>query len=186
MPPAFYAHDPFLALHRALQHPWLDLPAEVLSGACEGWALALLGFAVFAWLERDLRRIGWTSLALALALAVSGAAVQRLKEAFDTPRPLAVYGPGLVRVTLEPLYQFGFPSGHSSAVATFGAFVLLTYGRRAVWVLALVLLGGLSRVYVGAHWVSDVIGGWALGGSIGWAAHAAALRLRPAVLDLPA
>lgn len=90
MPPPFYAHDPFLALHRALQHPWLDLPAEVLSVTCERWALALLGLALFASLERDLRRVGWTFLALEMALAASGAAVQRLKEAFDTPRPLAV------------------------------------------------------------------------------------------------
>jgi membrane-associated phospholipid phosphatase len=184
MPPPFYAHDPFLAVHAALQQPWLDLPAAVLSTACEGWALALLGLAVFAWFERDGRRLAAMYLPLTVALAASGAAVQQLKELFATPRPLAVYGPGQVRVALEPLYQFGFPSGHSSAVAAFGAYALLAYGRRLRWVLAFVLLGGLSRVYVGAHWITDVVGGWALGWSIGWAVHVTARRIRDTVLHL--
>jgi len=182
MPPPFYAHDPFLAVHAALQQPWLDVPAAVLSTVCEGWALALLGLAVFAWLERDGRRLAVMYLPLTVALVASGAAAQQLKDLFATPRPLAVYGPDQIRVALEPLYQFGFPSGHSSAVAAFGTYALLAYGRRLRWVLALVFLGGLSRVYVGAHWVTDVVGGWALGGSIGWAVNAVARHGRDGIL----
>ena len=171
MPPPIYAHDPFLTLHQALQRPWLDLPAALLSTACEGWALALVGLVVFGARERDARRLAAVYLPLALALLASGAAVQELKDAFGTPRPLAVYGAERVRIELEPLFMFGFPSGHSSAAATFGVYALLAYGRRVRWVLALALLGGLSRIYVGAHWVIDVLGGWALGGSLGLLAY---------------
>lgn len=185
VPPPFYAHDPFLALHRAMQSPWLDLPAAVVTTLCEGWALALLALVVFGWAERSWRGLAAVYLPLAMALAASGLAVQELKEVFGTPRPLAVYGPELVRVGLEPLYQFGFPSGHSSAVATFGVYALLVYGRRARWVIGLVLLGGLSRVYVGAHWVSDVLGGWALGASLGAGGYAMA-RLALPRSQLPA
>ncbi len=171
MPPPIYAHDPFLALHQALQHPWLDLPAALLSTACEGWALALVGLVVFGAQERGVRRLAAVYLPFALALLASGLAVQELKDIFATPRPLAVYGAEQVRIGLEPLFLFGFPSGHSSAAATFGVYTLLAYGRRARWTLALVLLGGVSRVYVGAHWVTDVVGGWALGGSLGLLAY---------------
>ncbi len=180
MVPRLYAHDPFLALHRAMQRPWLDVPAAAVSRLCEGWALALLALVVILWLERlDLRRVAVAFLPLGLALAASGAAVQELKELFATPRPLAVFGPAQVRVALEPLFLYGFPSGHSSAVATFAVYLALAYRRRVAWVWALMLAGGLSRVYVGAHWALDVVGGWALGALLGIVAHALTARAVP-------
>ncbi len=179
MPPPFYAHDPFLALHQAMQSRWLDLSAAVVSTACEGWALALIGLVALAWLERDRRKLLSVFLPLALALAASGAAVQELKDFFATPRPLSVYGPDHVRIGLEPLYMYGFPSGHSSAVAAFAVYTVLAYGRRMRWTLGLMLLGGLSRVYVGAHWVTDVLGGWLLGALLGASVYALVLWALP-------
>jgi len=177
--PPLYAHDPFLALHQAMQSRWLDLPAALLSTACEGWALALLGLVSFGSLERHAKNLAAAFLPFALALIASGALVQEVKDLVATPRPLAVYGPEQVRVGLEPLYMFGFPSGHSSAVGTFAAYAALVYGRRVRWVIALMVLGGLSRVYVGAHWVADVVGGWALGALLGILAYALAVWASP-------
>jgi len=177
--PPLYAHDPFLALHQAMQSRWLDLPAALLSTACEGWALALLGLVTFGWLERHGKKLAAAFLPLALALVASGALVQEVKDLVATPRPLSIYGPEQVRVGLEPLYMFGFPSGHSSAVGTFAAYAALVYGRRVRWVIALMVLGGLSRVYVGAHWVADVVGGWALGALLGILAYALAVWASP-------
>ena len=67
-----------------------------------------------------------------------------------------------------------FPSGHAlQATAVWGMLAVLTaasVARRRTKVLvwcagAAVALGvGASRVYLGAHWLTDVMGGWALGG----------------------
>ena len=70
---------------------------------------------------------------------------------------------------------FAFPSGHAlntAAVVGACAVVLWTYRRTRVWSTAaavvLILLVGFSRLYLGVHWLTDVLAGVALG--IGWLA----------------
>ncbi len=61
---------------------------------------------------------------------------------------------------------YSFPSGHSAnAVTLYGSLAAHEKKRRLLWVLALVLplLVGFSRVFVGAHYPTDVLCGWALG-----------------------
>jgi membrane-associated phospholipid phosphatase len=173
--PELYRHDPFLGVHQALQSRWLDLPMAIASTACEGWALALAAAVVLAAVEGERRRFFAAMLPLGLALAASGFAVQELKDLWCTPRPLSVYGPGQVRIGMEPLFLFGFPSGHASAAATFATCLVLSYGSRARLALLVPAFGGLSRVYVGAHWVTDVLGGFALGATLGGMAYAVAI-----------
>lgn len=107
---------------------------------------------------------------VALAVAGGGFLSTSLKGLIGRPRPDLV--PHAAYVMTE-----SFPSGHSliSAVAylTLGALVARTHPRLAVKAYALLLavllaiLVGASRVYLGVHWPTDVLAGWALGGS--WA-----------------
>src|SRR4029450_13518991 len=73
------------------------------------------------------------------------------------------------------LESLSYPSGHSSGIATLVTVALilawpLLAARARPWALAagvlLVLLVGRTRMWLGVHFFSDVVGGWALG--VGW------------------
>jgi undecaprenyl-diphosphatase len=111
--------------------------------------------------------------ALLVLVAVGGGLLLStlMKAGFDRPRPDLVPHGSIV-------YTASFPSGHSmlSAVVylTLGALLLRTLQHRRVkiFVLAcavlLTLLVGISRVYLGVHWPTDVLAGWTAGAL--WAA----------------
>lgn len=130
-----------------LGDPWLLAWAVVLAGA--GFCATRRFFE--AWL-------------LWLGSAAGAALVEALKYLVDRPRPPL----GLILETPA------FPSGHASvSVIIYGLILAFSYGElRSLWMRALVpafwtavLLGiGWSRLYLGVHWVSDVLGGWCLGG----------------------
>jgi membrane-associated phospholipid phosphatase len=110
----------------------------------------------------------WLWVALMLAAPIME---WTLKQAFERPRP-------------ENL-SFSFPSGHSTAAAAFFGAVIYLSGslpprvRTAVRVLAgvMILLVGLARVILRAHWPSDVVAGFALG--LALASLAALIDARP-------
>jgi membrane-associated phospholipid phosphatase len=84
-----------------------------------------------------------------------------IKGLFAHPRPFDLDP----TVKLHEAGGYGFPSGHSqSAVVVWG--IIASYVRRRwVWAVAVLLmvLVGFSRVYLGVHFPTDVLGGWALG-----------------------
>lgn len=128
-----------------------------------GVTLAVLGYLLF---ERK-----YHAAVLVLVATVGGQVISSvLKALFDRDRPDVV--PHLAEVLTA-----SFPSGHSmlSAVVylTLGALLARLVARRrvkvyfiAVAMLATVMIG-LSRVYLGVHYPTDVLAGWSLG--LAWA-----------------
>jgi membrane-associated phospholipid phosphatase len=177
--PALYQHDPFLFLQGILSpHPaWIEAAWIVLTVSCEGWAMTLIALVFVYTRTRRLRGLVRATVPAFAALLLSGLVANALKETVHTPRPLAVLAPGQVHVLLEPLKLHAFPSGHSASAAALATWALCRWGRPAWPLLALAVLGGLSRVAVGAHWTFDVLGGWAVGVASALLVRAVELRL---------
>lgn len=126
-----------------------------------GWLAPLGVVAAIAFLVR-----GWQRGALLVVVTMAGAGLldALLKLVFARARPTAFFDYPL------PLSN-SFPSGHTFFAASFfGGLAILVSGRvqsrllrAAVWVAAtsLILLIGLSRVYLGVHYPSDVLAGYA-------------------------
>ncbi len=100
-------------------------------------------------------------LRVALLLILSALINFHLKEFFQSPRPI-VANPNLAML---PFHNPGFPSGAAQTAALLGG--LLVYGWKSpwAWVVALpyALLIGFSRLYLGVHYPTDVLGGYCIG-----------------------
>ncbi|WJW75233.1 VTT domain-containing protein [Thiohalobacter sp. IOR34] len=117
--------------------------------------------AVFGWLLlRGHRRAAWHWLA---ALASAAALTRLLKLVTRVERPLPLY---------DGLSQYAFPSSHTSVSLTLFGLLAVLIARElppprrwipyALAALAFIPIA-FSRLYLGAHWLSDVLGGAALG-----------------------
>lgn len=152
--------------------PWWEAPALVMDFVGGGWfgvAVVPIGLIILLCV---LRRF-WAALYFGVASALSAAAVQGLKAVFDRPRPEDM----LVTADVG-----SFPSGHVANAATLAVVFGIIVWRLWVWVAgaASVVLMALSRTYLGAHWMSDTIGGLILGAAVAvivWAPFANRLRV---------
>jgi undecaprenyl-diphosphatase len=144
---------------RSLEEAMRDITA--LGGVT---LLTLITIVAVVALWRSSRRAEAT--VFASVVLVAQVASEGLKILYDRPRPTLVPHAAYV-------YSNSFPSGHSamSAAVYIMLAVVLASGlktqasRTMVFGLAvlLVVLIGISRVYLGVHWPTDVLAGWALG-----------------------
>jgi membrane-associated phospholipid phosphatase len=146
--------------------PSLDRVALAVTGLANTLPVILLAVAIAVLLVL----LGHQSYAVLMAIAVSGGAVisSALKAVFDRPRPQ------LIELSVDyAASSAAYPSGHATmSMVTLSAlaFIIHRLGHRTgVSLLAfmiaalLMLLIGLSRLYLGVHYPTDVMAGYAVG-----------------------
>lgn len=135
--------DRLFLLASNLGHEWGVVPADIL---------LVLGLFL-----AGRRRQG---LFAGIALAGSGLLNIAAKQAFARDRPT-------LWASIAPEHNFSFPSGHAMGSMTLATvLVLLCWPTRWRWpvlaaMLVFVPLVGFSRVYLGVHYPSDILAGWA-------------------------
>ncbi len=147
---------------------WLEEAVRDITalGSTPILVIAVLAVAGFLMLAKAWRPAIFTLVASGGGLILS----PLLKEVIDRPRPdLVPHG--------NTVFTSSFPSGHSmlSAIVYFTLAALIARLIKRRWLkgyalgvaMVLILLVGTSRVYLGVHWPSDVLAGWAAGAA--WA-----------------
>ena len=149
--------------------PWMEEAARDVTALGSYAVLSLVTCAVVVYLFMA----GQRAAALWVLAAVVGGVLlsNLLKLTFERPRPDLV--PHAVRV-----FTSGFPSGHATLSAitylTLGVLLASLHGftRFKVYFLGLAILltlaVGISRIYLGVHYTTDVLAGWCIGAA--WAA----------------
>jgi undecaprenyl-diphosphatase len=160
----------FFVRHR---QPWLTSIARVATAFGSSAVVIPLGIMV-GLVARRVRR-SWAPLVMLASAYVGGEALfQTLKALVGRARPPAALAIGHFTGT-------AFPSGHATlSAAVYGAMGALATGARrvAAWAAAaaVAVVVGMTRLYLGAHWLTDVLAGWALGA--GWLAVVVVARSR--------
>ena len=153
-----FAFDaPILNMLHALATPTLDGIAVLLAKVGFAWGVIPLDAIALLWLA--LRRRYRDSMFF--GLAVIGSAILNIaaKNYFARARPS-------LWLSITPENTYSFPSGHAMGSATLGvALILLFWRTRWRWLVTplavtFVLLVGVSRIYLGVHYPSDILAGW--------------------------
>jgi len=167
-------HDLEIAVVHFIQSlgPWMMAPMRFFTFLGEEEFFVLVMPVLFWCVSPGL------GLRVGMLLMISNSVNAYLKMLFHTARPywLTSQIRGWVTET-----SFGFPSNHAQSAACIWGFMAASLRRRWIWGIGLILivLIGLSRIYLGVHFLSDVLGGWIIGALLAWIFYRVEITLRP-------
>ena len=115
-------------------------------------------FLVVYYLKKSVR-----AFFISMSILVAAFLVVIIKEIVARPRP----GYALP-ISMIPFSKYSFPSGHTTMAFLVAILLSRYYPKYNYLFYSIAILVGLSRIYLGLHYLSDVIGGLILGIGIGW------------------
>lgn len=162
----------FYLINRRCANFFYDLVMPYITLIGSGEAVFIIALALIVFGRRNKKALT-AGILLIAGLTVEYYAVGFLKHWIARPRPFMVLPD--VRVFMRD-GGFSFPSGHSAATFM-AASVLSGFFKRAPLYFTIAFIVGFSRVYLGVHYVSDVLAGALMGMAIGYGLLAVSKRL---------
>ena len=185
----------FFLINNGLRSPINDLWLGYATWLGNGWVAFPVALGILFYTDR--KSFGRNALLLTIAAIFGGILNSVVKELFHAPRPLEVFRTAIeaghihVHVMFEALYANSFPSGHAQTAATVATILVFArtssdrYKKQrlnigAIILGLIVLAVATSRIYVGAHFQSDVVAGMLIGGgSSAFVCWVYSFRFRP-------
>ncbi len=166
------ANSPLLLLVDRSAHDWAAahrspvastfFTALTMIGSPVGWGIIVAIVTIILAMRRE---FGW-AIYLVFASSVGGLLVWRLKGYFARARPDLV-------VAIRQAHGYSFPSGHAmGSMITCGALAYVAFRHFKTWrakaaalagAATLILAISFSRIYLGVHWISDIMAGLTAG-----------------------
>lgn len=125
-------------------------------------------FVCLSLMVSDFRNMRMPAIHALMALSISQVLVQLLKRKIGRPRPYFIFSNIKVK---KPLFDFSFPSGHSTAGYALAVMFSLDFPFLFLPLVTLATLIGFSRTYLGFHYPLDVAMGAVVGGGTAFTIH---------------
>jgi len=142
---------------QSFSNPFFDTFFQLVTMLGEDTFIMLITALIYWCVDKDMGyKLGFITLTSAYVNLCT-------KDIFKVPRPIGE--PGIRSLRVQTAGGYSFPSGHTQNTATIWTFFMIQFKRRWLYVVGaiMILLVGISRLYLGVHTPFDLVGGVIIG-----------------------